>query len=106
MTNRTLIVLAGALVIFSALALVGQQRQQPAETGDTLFLPGLQDELDAVERLELVGAGEEVIATLERGNTGWSVSERDGYPADLQKIRHTLLSLAEARILEPKTATP
>ena len=106
MTNRTLIALAGALVIFSALALVGQQRQQPAETGDTLFLPGLQDELDAVERLELVGAGEEVIATLERGSTGWSVSERDGYPADLQKIRHTLLSLAEARILEAKTATP
>ena len=106
MTNRTLIVLAGALVVFGALALLGQREQQPVETVDTLFLPGLQAGLDAVERLELVGAGGEVIVTLERGTTGWSVAERDGYPADLQKIRHTLLSLAETRILEAKTANP
>lgn len=106
MTNRTLLVLAGALVVFGALALFGQREQQPVEAGDTLFLPGLQAELDAIERVELVGAGGETIATLARDPMGWSVSERDGYPADLQKVRHTLLSLAEARILEAKTANP
>ena len=106
MTNRTLIGLAGALVVLAALALFGQWERQPLERGAALIVPGLQEQLDQVSRMELVGAGEEAIATLERGAAGWSVVERDGYPADLQKIRHTLLSLAEARILEAKTANP
>ena len=106
MTNRTLMVLAGALVLFSALALLGQREQAPAERAETLFLPGLQAGLDDVERVELLGAGGAPVATLQRGAEQWSVAERDGYPADAQKIRHTLLSLAEARILEATTANP
>jgi len=53
-----------------------------------------------------MASGEEPITTLERGEVEWTILERDGYPADLNKIRHALLSLAETQILEAKTADP
>ncbi len=106
MSGRTLAWLAGAAVVLVGLALLGQRETRPPTQSGALFLPGLMESLDAVDRVELLRGGNETAATLERGPTGWSVVDRDGYPADLRKIRHTLLSLAEARILEAKTANP
>jgi hypothetical protein len=106
MTPRTLIILISALVIFSLLAILGQQEQQPANADAVVFLPTLKDSLDEINQMKLVGAGGEIIATLNRGMERWSIMERDNYPADSQKIRHTLLSLAEAKTLEAKTSNP
>lgn len=64
------------------------------------------DALDEVDTIAIVGAGNTPVATLDRGADGWTVRERDGYPADLMKVRRTLLSLAEAQVLETKTADP
>lgn len=104
MNQRTVFWLAGALVILALLAVVGQREQQPRTQGGAMFLPGLLESLDDIERVELVRRGEEPVATLERTASGWVVLERDGYPADLRKIRHALLTLAETQILEAKTA--
>ena len=104
MNQRTVLWLAGALVILALLAVVGQREQQPRTQGGEMFLPGLLESLDDIERVELFRRGEEPVATLERDASGWIVLERDGYPADLRKIRHALLTLAETRILEAKTA--
>lgn len=106
MNNRTMIWLAGALVILAILAMIGQRGQQPQTQSGNMFLPGLLESLDDVRRVEIVGAGEERLATLERNDSGWTVLERGGYPADLTKTRHALLSLAETQILEAKTANP
>lgn len=104
MNHRTVSWLVGALVVLAILAAIGQWQQQPqAQSGD-MFLPGLLESLDDIVRMELVGRGEEPVVTLERDVSGWTVLERDGYPADLRKVRHTLLSLAETQILEAKTA--
>ncbi len=106
MNNRTMIWLAGALVILAILAMIGQRGQQPQTQSGNMFLPGLLESLDDVRRVEIVGAGEERLETLERNDSGWTVLERGGYPADLTKTRHALLSLAETQILEAKTANP
>jgi hypothetical protein len=106
MNNRTMIWLAGALIILAILAMIGQREQQPQTQSGNMFLPDLLESLDDVRRVEIVGAGEEPVATLERGESGWTVLERGGYPADLTKTRHALLSLAETQILEAKTANP
>ncbi|MFP6830108.1 MAG: DUF4340 domain-containing protein [Gammaproteobacteria bacterium] len=106
MNNRTMIWLAGALIILAILAMIGQRGQQPQTQSGNMFLPGLLESLDDVRRVEIVGAGEERLATLERNDSGWTVLERGGYPADLTKTRHALLSLAETQILEAKTANP
>ncbi len=109
MNKKSLTWLAGGLVVLVALAVIGQ-RQTTGPTGvaqtDDELLPGLMDILDEVTRIEIVGAGNNTVATLDRGENGWTVRERDGFRADLTKVRHALLSLAEARILEAKTANP
>ena len=109
MNSRNLIWLAGGLVVLVVLAVIGQrQTTSPSDVAqaDDELLPGLMDVLDEVASIEVVGAGGAAIATLDRAEDGWTVRERDGYSADLTKVRHALLSLAEARILEAKTANP
>ena len=107
MTNRTVTVLAAALVVLGAVALIAQYDPQPPAPGGGLLLPDLGEDLDRVTRVSVVGAGSAPVATLVRGEDGsWSVAEKDGYPADTEKVRQTLISLAEARIVEPKTANP
>lgn len=109
MNSRNLIWLAGGLVVLIALAVIGQRQttgpSDVAQANDEL-LPGFMGVVDEITSIEIVGAGREIIATLDRGGDGWTVRERGGYNADLTKVRHTLLSLAEARILEAKTANP
>lgn len=107
MTPRTVTVLAAALVVLGAVALLAQYDPQPPAPGGGLLLPGLGEDLDRISRMSVVGAGSDPVATLVRGADGsWSVAEKDGYPADAEKVRQTLISLAEARIVEPKTANP
>jgi len=105
--RRSLTWLAAGLVVLVLLAVLGQRQAAPPTTeSNALFLPGLNDSLDDVTRIVIARAGGVPVATLERNDAGWSVRERDGYRADLTKIRHTLLTFAEATILEPKTANP
>ena len=107
MTTRTVTVLAAALVVLGAVALLAQYDPQPPAPGGGLLLPDLGGDLDRITEVSVVGAGSEPVATLTRGEDGsWSVAEKDGYPADVEKVRQTLIGLAEARIVEPKTANP
>lgn len=107
MTTRTVSVLAAALVVLGAVALLAQYDPQPPAPGGGLLLPDLGEDLDRITRVSITGAGSEPVATLVRGDEGsWTVAEKDGYPADVEKVRQTLISLAEARIVEPKTANP
>ncbi|MBX6367366.1 MAG: DUF4340 domain-containing protein [Rhodospirillales bacterium] len=41
--------------------------------------------------------------TLRRGQSGWTVAERNDYPADPGKVRAALVGLAELKLVEPKT---
>ena len=107
MTPRTVTVLAAALVVLGAVALLAQYDPQPPAPGGGLLLPELGEDLDRITGVSVIGAGSQSVATLVRGADGsWSVAEKDGYEADVEKVRQTLISLAEARIVEPKTANP
>lgn len=68
------------------------------------IMQNLQAKLNDVSELQLIGAGEQVLSTLQRTPDGWTVKERNHFPADVSKIRATLLNLAEAKIIEQKTA--
>jgi|TARA_B110000879_G_scaffold131756_1_gene172854 hypothetical protein len=76
-----------------------------AEVG-ALLVPGLMAELNQVDRIQLQTAAEQTMVTLVRSEQGWGVLEKDHYPADLSKIRATMLALAEAYIVEEKTSNP
>ena len=84
----------------------------PGKTGkesgfdQTLLLPGLQAQVNDLDRLDFTGAGGGKIATLRRSEGAWRVEEAAGYRADWERLRKLLADLAQAEIVEPKTANP
>lgn len=106
MSQRTVAVLAAALVVLLALVLFGQRSgTAPSET-DAALLPSLESALGSLERITIVKASNETVATLEKRPESWVVADKNGYPADTAKLRQALTALAEARIVEQKTANP
>ncbi len=107
MTPKTLILLIAA----TAVLVVGglfyyESSAPPSETaveGELLF-PGLIDEVNDVASLEV--ATEEGQFTVQRGDEGWGLVERGGYPVLLERVRATLLALAEVKLVERKTENP
>jgi hypothetical protein len=105
MSKRTVAILAGALVVLLALVIFGQRTSSPVGSGSAL-VPELTAALGDVERVTVVKANGETVATLEKRPDSWVVADKHGYVADAAKLRQALTALAEARILEQKTATP
>lgn len=106
MNRRALAWLVGVLAVLAVLAGVAYLGQRPARPAEGPFLPGFRDELNDIRKIVITGPGNKAIATLERGADRWTVSGRGNYPADVGRIRKNLLALAEARIVEEKTANP
>jgi len=105
MNSRSFIVLVTVVLAMAAL-LYWQSSNDTPEEVEPAILPGLAAVLNEVERVTVIGAGNETLATLERGDRYWTVAERGGYRADVGRIRKNLTALAEARIVEYKTADP
>jgi hypothetical protein len=106
MSPRNVLILLAALVVLVALALVGQRSRTPAGDGGALLVPSLEDALNDIERVTITKANNETVVTLERKPDGWVATNKNGYAADVGKLRQGLRALAEAKILERKTATP
>ena len=73
---------------------------------DTLLLPGIADQINDVNRVEIVTAGSSTVATLVRDEAQWRVEQMGGYRADWSKLQALLAALAQARVIEPKTDKP
>ena len=106
MSRRALVLLLAALAILAVIAGVLLREDQNGRRPEELLLPGLKEQLNAIQRIVVTGPGNTPVATLERGTDDWTVTEHSGYPADVARIRRNLLALAEARIIEEKTSNP
>ena len=104
MTRRSLIVLGGVGVALLAILLLARLDFSRDGSLGVLHAPGLADRLDDLELLRVTGAGNEVIATIERLDEGWGVAEKGGHPVDFERFRDSLRALSEARRVERKTA--
>ncbi|HET7608866.1 MAG TPA: DUF4340 domain-containing protein [Gammaproteobacteria bacterium] len=105
MSRRTVAILAAALVVLLALVIFGQRTSAPVGTGAAL-VPDLAAALGDLERVTIVKANGETVATLEKRPDNWVVADKHGYAADATKLRQALTALSEAKILEQKTANP
>jgi hypothetical protein len=109
MNTKTLAALATVAVLAVLAAFWAASGRAPdsgaARTTDAL-IPALDDAVNDVTRVTLVKAGEQPVATLTRTEAGWGVAQKDGYPANIGKVRELLLGLADARLLEKKTSKP
>jgi hypothetical protein len=106
MSLRAVLVLLAALVVLAILVAVGQRSRAPVTGAGQLLVPGLDAALDDIESVTIAKGGGETVATLERRTDRWVVAEKNGYAADVGKLRQGLRALAEARILEEKTSNP
>ncbi len=108
MNRNTLIGLAVAALVAIVIAIVLNRTNQPrSENGgeETAYLvPGLRDHVNDVDKVIVTGAENKPVTTLTRGAGGWSIAEKGGFAADTGKLREFLLKLADAKLIEQKTA--
>jgi len=108
MNARRLIPLALVALALLATALWLSSSRRPSQQAEARgpLAEGLTARVNDIETVRIIGAGGETLATLSRSGEGWGVVERDGYAVDTAKLRELLLTLAQARRIEPKTADP
>jgi hypothetical protein len=107
MKVKSLLILmaAAAVAIVAALWITSERPPETAQL-NTPLLPSLADSINRVTGFRIIKAGNETVATLQRGEQSWTVAERYNYPADMNKVRGLLLGLANARRREEKTQDP
>jgi hypothetical protein len=105
MKQKQILGLGAAAVVLMGLAVYLSESRKPAEEAPAAgaLAPGLEAGLNEVNQVVVQAAGGETI-TLKRGEAGWGVEEKQGYAADVGKLRELLLNLAQAQRIEPKTA--
>ena len=105
--NRATLRLLGIVVavLVGALFLVesGDDGDLP-ESGALLF-PDLRAVANDVSRIAVTRAGQDTLEIVREGD-GWRLPDRGGYPARTEAIRSVLLAMAEATVVEAKTANP
>ncbi|GJL68150.1 MAG: hypothetical protein NPIRA06_07850 [Nitrospirales bacterium] len=105
MKAKTLGILAAITIVGIVVAVFVSQEpaSQLPGSGELLF-PSLLSVVNNVS--EVVVETKDQTVTLVRGEKTWRVKEKAGYRADVEKVKQTLIGLAEVRILEPKTKNP
>lgn len=96
------ITLAVALLVLLVPGKTGRE----SEVEKTRLLPGLQEQVNDIDWLRVTAAGGQEVAVLTRGDGFWRVGQAHGYRADWDQLRTLLLDLAQAEIVEQKTANP
>lgn len=107
MQTRTLLVLglATAAAVVGAGWALNRQPEVRTEiaTGGPLF-PDLMNRVNDVTRIDL--ASSKGTATIARDGDLWVVLQKDGYPADPNLVKAAVVGIAQATIVDARTALP
>lgn len=105
MKAKTLSILAGiTFVVIVAAVLMNQETTKPLSQNSALVFPDLMSKINDVT--ELTVQSKEETVTLVRQESTWGIKEKEGYPAALEKVKRSLIGIAELRYREPKTKNP
>ncbi len=77
---------------------------ETASTEKAKLLPDLDKAQADVDAMQLRGAGNRALVSLQRRDAIWHVAERNGWPADAGRISQYLFVLSQARRMEAKTS--
>lgn len=96
------------LVVVIAAFAVQHSRKPVSDFSDQAgpLVADLGNHVNDVSRMVLTTANKKVDVTLDKKDGVWTVAEKGGYPADLGKLREYLLKVADAKLVEKKTAKP
>ena len=106
MNNKTLRLL-GIVVAFLVVVLFLMERggETDAPVAGEALLPAFRDAANDVARVQIERADAETVV-IQRIDGEWRLPSRNDYPADIGRIRELLLALADAKVVEAKTANP
>ncbi|MBL6934559.1 MAG: DUF4340 domain-containing protein [Alphaproteobacteria bacterium] len=94
-------VLAAAAALFSVF---GRFDSATIEQAGVPMFPGLGDRVGEVTEIH-VRDGKGTL-TVRRGEKGWALDDKDGYPVRDDRVRTAIIGLAELALNEPKTRLP
>lgn len=69
-------------------------------------LPGLAQRLEALDGIEVRGAGDDLLVSLRKVDGRWEEAAHPGWPGNEREISRALFRLAEAKRIEAKTDDP
>ncbi len=101
---KLLAVLSVAAVLASAGVYFSERSPQHAADAVVAHFPSLLDQANQVAKAQ-IETGDAAI-TLTRGDSQWTVEQKNDYPASLDQVRALVLGLAELQRIEPKTNNP
>ena len=105
MTKKNVQVLAAIVVgLVLMLAILETGDDTGMRGGGERLLADLEPIANDVTQVTIADA--DGSTTLARNDSGWVVTDRHDYPADLGKLRQLVVALADATIVEAKTANP
>jgi hypothetical protein len=94
------------LIALLALMFVPEYRSQENSVVDALLLPVISEHINDVDRVEIVSAGNTVVASMFKTGSGWQVEQMGGYHADWGQLQTLLAAVAQARVVAAKTDKP
>ena len=100
------LLVATILALLAVLVFVPRENAVENSAVSALLLKGLADRINDVDRVDIVTAGDTVVATLTRTAADWQLEQMNGYHADWPKLQGLLAGLAQAKVVEVKTDKP
>jgi hypothetical protein len=97
--------LVAVAAIGGGIWLASERSASKLESGQALF-PELRKSLNDATAVRIHTAGDTLAVEIARSDDTWTVTQRQGYPADDAKLRKLLLSFANAQLREEKTSNP
>lgn len=105
MNTKTVGILAVAAVAAGTAAFITLRGRESSVAGAqerTKLFPTLSKSINDAESITI--ERKDGSFTLQKQAGGWGLADKAGYPVDLEPVRKTLITLADMKTLEPKTA--
>ena len=105
MSNRRLLLLSFITLIIIVAAVISNKDRAPQTVIESADLfPGLKDQINDVAQISIESATTSL--NMKKQGENWLITEAGDYPARFDKIKQTVLSLADMKILSAKTSNP
>ncbi|MFV2056457.1 MAG: hypothetical protein ACC707_08305, partial [Thiohalomonadales bacterium] len=102
-TKLKLMAISAVVILILAVFAVNQENDSVQDTQkDVKLFPGLAEKINSVKEL-IISQGPKTV-TIKLNDNEWQVVDSDNYPADMSKVKQTIIRIADFDILEAKTS--
>jgi len=102
--NKLILLTLVTIAVIIAASVFVKLRAPQSEKEKAAFFPGLASEIEAINHISIQGYAGDV--NLSRINDIWVIDDFDGYPALPEKVKSTVLGVADLKLNSPKTKLP